>query len=82
MTQENNEVKRTKVELVECMKRLFIEIDSITEDIDALKEEAKERGMPSALMAKIAKLQASMKVDDVLDKNAEFEALVREVRDN
>lgn len=77
---EETQVKRTKVELVESMKRLFIEIDSITEDSDALKEEAKERGMPSALMAKIAKLQASMKVDDVLDKNDEFARLVDEVR--
>ena len=77
---ENQEVKKTKAELVEAMKRLFIEIDSITEEIDSLKEEAKERAMPAALMAKVAKLQASMKVDDVLEKNAEFEALVDEVR--
>lgn len=39
-------------------------------------------GMPAALMAKVAKLQASMKVDDVLEKNAEFEALVDEVRNS
>ena len=76
------EVKKTKAELVEAMKRLFIEIDSITEEIDSLKEEAKERGMSAALMAKVAKLQASMKVDDVLEKNAEFEALVDEVRNS
>ena len=76
------EVKKTKAELVEAMKRLFIEIDSITEEIDALKEESKERGMPAALMANVAKLQASMKVDDVLEKNAEFEALVDEVRNS
>ncbi len=76
------EVKKTKAELVEAMKRLFIEIDSITEEIDSLKEEAKEREMPAALMAKVAKLQASMKVDDVLEKNAEFEALVDEVRNS
>lgn len=76
------EVKKTKAELVEAMKRLFIEIDSITEEIDSLKEGAKERGMPAALMAKVAKLQASMKVDDVLEKNAEFEALVDEVRNS
>ena len=76
------EVKKTKAELVEAMKRLFIEIDSITEEIDSLKEEAKELGMPAALMAKVAKLQASMKVDDVLEKNAEFEALVDEVRNS
>ena len=74
------EVKKTKAELVEAMKRLFIEIDSITEEIDSLKEAAKERGMPATLMARVAKLQASMKVDDVLEKNAEFEALVDEVR--
>ena len=79
---ENQEVKKTKVELVEAMKRLFIEIDSITEEIDSLKEEAKEREMPAALMAKVAKLQASMKVDDVLEKNAEFEELVNEVRNS
>ena len=79
---ENQEVKKTKAELVEAMKRLFIEIDSITEEIDSLKEEAKERGMPAALMAKVAKLQASMKVDDVLEKNAEFEELVNEVRNS
>lgn len=76
------EVKKTKAELVEAMKRLFIEIDLITEEIDSLKEEAKERGMPAALMALLAKLQASMKVDDVLEKNAEFEALVDEVRNS
>lgn len=81
MTQEA-QVKRTVPEMVEAMKRLFIEIDSITEEIDSLKEEAKERGMPAALMAKVAKLQASMKVDDVLEKNAEFEALVDEVRNS
>ena len=74
--------KRTKVELIEAMQRLYTEISSITEDIDAIKEEAKERGMPAALMAKVAKLRADMKVDDVLDKNEEFAALVEEVRNS
>lgn len=72
--------KRTKVELVEAMKKLYTEIQSITEEIDSIKEEAKTRGMPATLMAKVAKLQADMKVDDVLDKNEEFAALVEEVR--
>ncbi len=74
------EKKRTKVELVEAMQKLYTEISSITEDIDAIKEEAKERGMPAALMAKVAKLRADSKVDDVLDKNEEFAELVEEVR--
>ena len=79
MTEQN---KRTKVELVEAMQRLYSEIGSLTEEIDSLKEEAKERGMPAALMAKVANLRANAKVDAVLEKNAELEALVDEVRNS
>ena len=74
--------KRTKVELIEAMQRLYTEISSLTEEIDEIKAEAKERAMPAALMAKVAKLRADMKVDDVLDKNEEFAALVDEVRNS
>lgn len=77
---EETQVKRTKVELVNAMQKLYTEIASITEEIDAVKEEAKERGMPAALMAKVAALRASSKVDAVLEKNAELEELVNEVR--
>lgn len=79
MTEQN---KRTKVELIEAMQRLYSEISSLTEEIDSLKEEAKERGMPAALMAKVASLRANAKVDAVLEKNAELEALVVEVRNS
>ena len=79
---EETQVKRTKVELVEAMQKLYTEVSSITEDIDAIKEEAKDRGFPAALMAKVAKLRADMKVDDVLDKNDEFARLVDEVRNS
>ena len=80
---ENQEVKkRTKVELVEAMQKLYTEISSLTEQIDAIKDEAKERGMPAALMAKVAQLRSANKVDSVLEKNAELESLVQEVRDN
>ena len=74
--------KRTKVELIEAMQRLYTEISSLTEEIDEIKAEAKERAMPAALMAKVAALRASSKVDDVLEKNAALEALVDEVRNS
>ena len=81
--ENNQEVqKRTKVELVEAMQKIYTEISSLTEEIDEIKAEAKDRDMPAALMAKVAKLRADMKVDDVLEKNAEFEALVDEVRNS
>ena len=74
------EVKKTKVELVDAMQKLYTEISSLTEQIDEIKAEAKERDMPAALMAKVAQLRANAKVDSVLEKNAEFEELVNEVR--
>ena len=78
---ENQETqKRTKVELVDAMQKLYTEISSLTEQIDEIKAEAKERDMPAALMAKVAQLRANAKVDSVLEKNAEFEELVNEVR--
>jgi len=78
MTQE--QTKKTKAELVEAMKRLFIEIGSINEQIAMIKDEAKERGMDAALMAKAASLLANAKADATLEKNAELEALLEEVR--
>ena len=78
---EHQEVKKkTKVELVDAMQKLYTEISSLTEQIDEIKAEAKERDMPAALMAKVAQLRANAKVDSVLEKNAEFEELVNEVR--
>lgn len=78
-----NEVpKKTKAEYVEAMKRLYVEIQSITEDLTALKDEAKERGMDAALMAKVAKAQADSKLDDILIKNTAFEELAEEVRNS
>ena len=79
--ENNQEVqKRTKVELVEAMQKIYTEISSLTEEIDEIKAEAKDRDMPAALMAKVAALRANSKVDSVLEKNAELEELVNEVR--
>lgn len=79
--ENNQEVKkRTKVELVEAMQKIYTEILSLTEEIDEIKAEAKDRDMPAALMAKVAALRANSKVDSVLEKNAELEELVNEVR--
>lgn len=74
------EVKKTKAELVQAMQRIYTEISSLAEQIDEIKAEAKERDMPYAMMAKIAKLRADSKIDEVLDKNEEFAELVEEIR--
>ena len=79
-TNANEIPKKTKAEYVEAMKRLYVEIQSITEDITAIKDEIKERGMDATMLARVAKAQAEMKLDDILDKNTAFELLVEEVR--
>lgn len=78
----NEAPKKTKAEYVEAMKRLYVEIQSITEDITAIKDEIKERGMDATMLAKVAKAQAEMKLDGILDKNSAFESLVDEVRNS
>lgn len=78
----NETHKKTKAEYVEAMKRLYVEIQSITEDLTSLKDEAKTRGMDAALMAKVAKAQADSKLNDILIKNTAFEELAEEVRNS
>ena len=77
---ENQEVKKTKAEYVQLMKREFCEVESIMENVAELKAQAKESGYDATLLAKIAKAMAENKVDDVLEKNEVFASLVDEVR--
>ena len=76
---ENQEVKKTKAELVQAMKREFCEVESIMENVAELKAQAKEAGYDATLLAKIAKSMAENRVDEVLEKNEIFATLVEEV---
>ncbi len=76
------EVKKTKAELVEAMRREFCEVESIMENVAELKAQAKEAGYDATLLAKIAKSMAENRVDKVLEKNEIFASLVDEVRNS
>ena len=76
------EVKKTKAELVQAMKREFCEVESIMENVAELKGQAKEAGYDATLLAKIAKSMAENRVDEVLEKNEIFASLVDEVRNS
>ena len=76
------EVKKTKAELVEAMKREFCEVESIMENVAELKAQAKEAGYDATLLSKIAKSMAENRVDEVLEKNEIFATLVEEVRNS
>lgn len=76
------EVKKTKAELVQAMKREFCEVESIMENVAELKAQAKEAGYDATLLAKIAKSMAENRVDEVLEKNEIFATLVEEVRNS
>ena len=79
---ENQEVKKTKAELVQAMKREFCEVESIMENVAELKAQVKEAGYDAILLAKIAKSMAENRVDEVLEKNEIFATLVEEVRNS
>ena len=76
------EVKKTKAESVQAMKREFCEVESIMENVAELKAQAKEAGYDATLLAKIAKSMAENRVDEVLEKNEIFASLVDEVRNS
>ena len=76
-TQDQNQVqKKTEAEFIEQMKNLLQEVNILTEDLKQVKDDAKEAGYDQALLAKVAKALADAKVDDVLEKNDKFQAMV------
>lgn len=77
---EDTKPKKTKLEIVEAMKKVYTEIDSLTEDIDELKDEAKAQDFDAPLLARVAKALANSKADDLVDKSQDLIDLVAEVR--
>ena len=77
---ENQEVKKTKAELVQAMKREFCEVESIMENVAELKAQAKEAGLDATLLTKVAKALAESRADEVIEKNEIFADTVEEIR--
>ena len=74
------EVKKTKAEYVEMLKREFYQIESIMETVSEIKAEMKEAGFDAALLVKVAKALAESRADEVIEKNEIFADTVEEVR--
>lgn len=74
--------KRTQQEIVESMKRLYIEIQSIKESLTDLKDEAKKNGYPAKELNKLSKLMSEAKTDDTIADYLKFVELVDEVRNS
>ena len=79
---ENQEVKKTKAEYVEMLKREFYQIESIMETVSEIKAEMKEAGFDATLLVKVAKALAESRADEVIEKNEIFASLVDEVRNS
>ena len=74
------EVKKTKAEYVEMLKREFYQIESIMETVSEIKAEMKEAGFDATLLVKVAKALAESRADEVIEKNEIFADTVEEVR--
>jgi uncharacterized protein (UPF0335 family) len=81
-TQSNTQGKptKTKAEIVRAMQREFTEIESITENIKELKDEAKAAGYDATMLAKLAKAMAEAKTDEIIEKSEAFIELAEQVR--
>ena len=76
------EVKKTKAEYVEMLKREFYQIESIMETVSEIKAEMKEDGFDATLLVKVAKALAESRADEVIEKNEIFADTVEEVRNS
>ena len=74
------EVKKTKAEFVQMLKREFYQIESIMETVSEIKAEMKEAGFDATLLVKVAKALAESRADEVIEKNEIFADTVEEVR--
>ena len=74
------EVKKTKAEYVEMLKREFYQIESIMETVSEIKAEMKEAGFDATLLVKVAKALAESRADEVIEKNEIFADTVEEIR--
>lgn len=79
---QNTVPKKTESQFVELMKNLYIEQSVLDEDIKALKDDAKNAGYNSALLAYVAKSMANSKTNDILEKNELFAKIVEKIEGN
>lgn len=71
--------KRTKEEFIEAMTREYNEISSINENLKELKEQAKDQGFDSVLLAKVAKAVSDAKVSEAIKKAEAFIQMAEKV---
>lgn len=58
-------------EVIAKMVKVLTEIEYLNEDLKAIKDEAKESGLPVAILAAVAKSIVSNKVEELKDKSTE-----------
>lgn len=75
------ELKQTPKQYKERFINLFVEIETLKEDVAQLKEEVKDElpDLDLTNLVKIAQLEAQSKLGDVLAKAEKFAALVEEL---
>lgn len=69
-----------KREAIAKLQKLFMELESVNEQIKDVKAELKESGFNVAVLAAVAKAMASGKTDELLEKSEETTETINEVR--
>lgn len=79
MTENTENVKVTELEYIKRMEAVFCEIESLNQDIEQIKADAKKSGYNQTQLSKIAKLRAKCKIGDFVTHAKE---LVSKIEDN
>lgn len=68
----------TEQDYINRMEAVFAEINLLTEDVKALKAEAKDRGFKATKLAKVAKLKADAKIASFVQDSKEIVQFIEE----
>lgn len=74
--------KKSKREYFECLVREYNEMLMISENIKELKDDAKEAGFDSALLAKVAKAHVEAKLGDLSEKAQDLIDMIEAVEND
>lgn len=86
MTQDNKQENlqqtphQSQKDIVSQLVKLFIQQDSLNEEIKDIKTTAKAIGYKPALLAKVAKALAVAKTDELLEQSELIQEIIEDVR--
>ena len=65
--------------IIDKLIPIYTEIETLTEDAKEILKDAKEAGLDSAMIAKVAKAKVNSKLEELLTKSEEMIILINDI---